>query len=358
MTVHGQSRRLGPLRTSRGTSLFCCLFVALCLQAGAVRAQDRKQGAAVGDPKFELRSKEKKFTPLDALAEFAEQDDGVYRLGEGDEITIDVWDRPELSGKQIVGPDGAVTMPLVGSVGVAGLSRDAAAKKLADALSEYYTNLAVTVRVDRYVSNRVYILGRVSNPGAISFDNPPTLLEAIMRAGGLPIGGVGADKAALTRLAVFRGRDKVVWIELKRLLTDGQLGLNIRLRRNDLIYIPDSDDQLVYVFGEANHPGAYHLTPDMTFMDALAQAGGPTVDGAKDRIYLVRPKDGLSREISMSDIVKAKPGMNISLEEGDVIYVPQRRLSKFSYVLDKVSPLFSTLFIGKGLLPSPSNTSK
>lgn len=298
---------------------------------------------------FELRKKEKKITPMEVLNKFEATPETSYQIGEGDEITVETFDHPELTAKHIVGPDGAITMPIVGSINIANLSRDAAAEKITKSYDEYYNHLAVTVRVDRYVSNRVYILGRVSSPGALQFDNPPTLLEAIMRAGGLPVGGTGSEKAALTRLAVFRGRDQVVWIELKKLLTEGNLELNIRLKRNDLIYIPDSDDQLVYILGEVNRPGAYHLTPDMTFLDLLGQGGGMTKDASIETLYVVRPRDGTSRIIDFKQIVKNKQNLNVSLEEGDVLYVPERKLAKFNYVIEKVSPFFSTLFLGKAL---------
>ncbi len=298
---------------------------------------------------FELRSKEKNITTLDALAKFEPAYETVYQLGEGDEISVETFDHADLTAKHTIGPDGAITMPLVGPIYIVNLTREEAATKITKAYDEFYNQLAITVRVDRYVSNRVYILGRVSSPGAIQFDTPPTLLEAIMRAGGLPVGGTGSEKAALTRLAVFRGRDQVVWIELKKLLTEGNLALNIRLKRNDLIYIPDSDDQLVYVLGEVNRPGAYHLTPDMTFLDLLGQGGGATKDGSLDTLYVVRPKDGTSRIIDLKKIVKGNQNLNVSLEEGDVLYVPERKLAKFNYVIEKISPFFSTLFLGKAL---------
>ncbi|MBI3797654.1 MAG: polysaccharide export protein, partial [Deltaproteobacteria bacterium] len=199
---------------------------------------------------FRAAEKQKKFSDPAALAEFEAGTDSAYRLGAGDEITVEVWDRPELSGKHLIGPDGKITIPYAGVMNITGLSRDGAARAIAEALAPYYYDLLVTVRVDRYVANRVFILGRVANPGMLIFDDSPTLLEAITRAGSLPIGGVGADKAALARCAIFRGHDRIAWINLRELLTGEDLSLNVRLQRNDVIYIPDADDQLVYVLGE------------------------------------------------------------------------------------------------------------
>lgn len=53
-----------------------------------------------------------------------------------------------------MGPDGSITLPLVGTLRVAGLLREEAASAIKEALSLYYANPIVTVRVDDYVSNR------------------------------------------------------------------------------------------------------------------------------------------------------------------------------------------------------------
>jgi polysaccharide export outer membrane protein len=262
----------------------------------------------------------------------------AYRLGEGDEITVDVWGRPELSGKHVVGPDGRITLPVAGTLLVRNLSRDEAVDAIRKALAPFYVEPAVTLRVDRYTSNRVFVLGRVANPGALQFDSTPTLLDVITRAGALPVGGAGAEKATLNRCAVVRG-DRIVWIDLKTLLTETNLAYNIRLRRNDLVYIPDSDDELVYVLGEVEHPGAIRLTPQMTMMDAFAQAGGPTKDAAITKIQLVRPVAGEHRVVTIKEILKPQPEVNVGLQQGDIIYVPRRGLATFGYWMDKVNPI-------------------
>jgi polysaccharide export outer membrane protein len=272
-----------------------------------------------------------------------------YLVGPGDELTIDVWGYPELSGAHVVGPDGRVTIPVIGSMVLAERSREDAAKDITEALASYYRDAAATVRIDRYVSNQVLVLGRVTNPGAIRFEVQPTLLDAITRAGGLPIGGVGADKAALTRCAVFRGRDRVLWVDLRSLLRGENLGANIALRSNDVVFIPDADDQLIYVMGEVNQPGAYQLTPDMSFLDLLAKAGGPTRDAAEGTIQVVRPTAGVNAEVNLEDLLQARAEFNFRLAEGDIVYVPQSGVAKVGYVLEKLSPITQMIMFSAAL---------
>lgn len=285
----------------------------------------------------------------EAIAAFEGPEEDLYRLGPGDKVRIDVWGRPELSGARLVGPDGRITLPVVGAISVINQTTDEAAATITRAATRAYTDASATVAIDEYTANRVLVLGRVSNPGVLHFETRPTLLEAITRAGSLPIGGIGADKAALTRCAIFRGRDRVLWVDLKGLLTGHNLGWNIRLKRDDLVYIPDAGDQLVYVLGYVRSPGAYPLTPDMSLLDLLAQAGGPTEDAAPERIRLVRPAFRKGVEIDMNTFLNAHPEQNMALEEGDILYIPPNWLAEVGYVLQKLSPATNMAMFGAAL---------
>lgn len=298
---------------------------------------------------FAAVAKESKVTPMDLLRAFEAPAETDYTLGEGDEINLTVWNRPELSGKHVIGPDGLITLPYVGAASIKGLTRTAAAAEAARRWTGLYEDINVTVDVLRYESNRIFVLGRVANPGLLRFDGPITLLEAVTRAGGLPIGGVGADKAALSRCIVFRGRDQLAWIDLKSLLNGSNLAINIRLQRNDTVYIPDGDDQLVYVMGEVLRPGAIRMTPDMNFLTALAQAGGPTDDARTGKIRLIRPSAGIEREIQLKDFYQAGKAVNFTLQDGDVIYVPRSRAGAIGYVFQKLSPVTAWMMFGSTL---------
>jgi polysaccharide export outer membrane protein len=299
---------------------------------------------------FASRIKQRNLSPAEMLREFEGPQQQGYIFGEGDEIVLEVWGRPELSGKHVIGPDGFITLPLAGHIKIVNRSRDEAVDLVQKALQPYYPETTVTLRVEKYTANRIFILGRVSHPGVLQFETTPTLLEAITRAGSLPVGGVGADKAALNRCAVFRGDDRVVWVDLKALLIEGNLAYNLKLRRNDVVYIPDSDDQLIYVLGSAERPGAFRLTPDMTLLDALAQAGGANRDADENRIHIIRPSQGFNHQFSMKSLLNPEPGLNFSLEEGDILYIPRRGMTSIGYIMQSLSPLSSMLFVGSALM--------
>ena len=84
-------------------------------------------------------------------------------------LSIQYPGRPELASKDVIGPDGRITLPLAGPIEVANLTREAAAQKIGVALSAYYTNLTATVEVMKYGSNHVTLLGDVKKPWAHQF---------------------------------------------------------------------------------------------------------------------------------------------------------------------------------------------
>jgi polysaccharide export outer membrane protein len=270
-----------------------------------------------------------------ALAEFEAEAEPVYRLGEGDHLDLQVWNRPELSGKHVVGPDGRITIPLLGPMKVAAMTREEAADHIKGQLNSFYLQPIVTLGVEQYLGNRVTVLGRVASPGIMQFDRPPLLLEVLARAGTMPM----LDKqVTLTRCAIFRGREKIIWVDLKTLLNRGDLAYNIRLKPNDLVYIPDSSETMVYVMGAVDKPGAYRLTPDMSYLDALAQAGGPTEDADVDQLSLYRPGRDAAQVITLKSLLTEGRRVNVGLEEGDIIYAPKRGIANVGYVMRQLLP--------------------
>ena len=276
------------------------------------------------------------------LALLEESVNPVYHLGSGDIVRVDVFGRQDVSGKFIIGPDGMITLPLVGDVFLNELTREDAQSALDRRLREYFNHPHVTIGVEDYASNVVTVLGRVQNAGRQRFPHPPTLAEVLANAGALPI----MDKqATLTRCSIIRGRDKLIWVDLKALL-NGDLGYNFRMKKGDIVFIPDSSETAVYVLGAIPRPGSYRLTPSMTVLDVLAQAGGPTADAALSKIAIYRASSRQTSIIDFSELIGANRTVNYALEDGDVLFVPNSGLADIGYLLRQISPAIGVLSFG------------
>lgn len=342
------------VRSTRWLRLGIMVLSTLLLSACAIGASPPLPADRPNDA-FVVNEKNLSYNTASALAAFNSAPSPTYQLGPGDMLSITVWERSELSGKHVVGPDGYISLPVAGPIKIGGHGREESHALVTQAFAQFYEAPLVTIEITDYVSNRILILGRVTNPGALQFTNPPTLLEAITLAGGLPVGGMGSEKATLTRCAVFRGRDRVVWLSLKDLLAGRNLALNLQLRAGDLVYIPDADDQLVYALGQVNSPGAYNLSPEMTLLDIIARAGGLTEDGNPNEISLVRPSENASMTIKMADLLRPEPRLNVSLSQGDVLYVPSSGLGRVGYLMRQINPVTSFLIFTQTFAGSSSN---
>ncbi len=242
-----------------------------------------------------------------------------------------------------MGPDGRITLPLAGSIKVADKTRSQAAKMIVDALSPYYNNLSVTVDVEKYGSNRVIVLGNVQHPGVLYFDSTPTLLDVIARSGLMPNSTSAAPGSTPRdglpeRCAIYRGNDQVIWIDLKSLLQSGNTMADLRLKRNDVVFVPSQQEVFVSVMGAVMHPGAVPLTSQSTLVSVLAQSGG-MAEGAGSKIQIIQPTTGKTVTVSYKSLLTPSGTNEVQLHSGDVIVVPQSGLYKSTYVLQRLSPI-------------------
>lgn len=304
--------------------------------------------------------------PLTALRAFEGPANQVYTLGAGDEVSIDFLGRPEMSVKRIVGPDGRITLPPAGSIPLADKTREEAANAIAIAFAPYYKSLSVSVGVDRYTSNRVLVLGAVERPGMVTFDAPPTLLEALTMAGGIskssqastipaPAGSRAVAQVASSvpeRCAIYRGSDQMMWVDMKGLIDSGSALADLRLKRGDIVYVPSAAERYVSVLGQVNHPGALQLDNNTTLQKLLAEAGGLSVTaGQNPAIQIVSAATGKSRSIPFNTLLQPNAS-DLTLRSGDIVFVTESGFNKFAYVLEKLSPLVN-IFTTAALINHP-----
>ena len=328
---------------------------ALLILFGTLKAQEPAQvrvqiEAQIKAPETDGQSSgpSLKPNPLETLRNFEPPANEEYRLGKGDEITVDFSGRPEMIAKLVIGPDGNISLPLAGQVMMAGLTRSEAANAVESALKLYYSNLAVQVSVSKYTANRILVLGAVDHPGVFTFDGTPTLLEALARSG-METGPSRTNQPPGTngipdRCAVYRGQDQVVWVELKSLIESGNTLADLRLRRDDVVYVPSVSDHFVSVLGEVQHPGAIPLTHNSTLASILAMAGGINEKaGGKPHIQIVDPATGTSRVVTLADVLDPGKSLEVTLKPGEIIFVPRSGFNRATYILNQLNPLVSMM---------------
>jgi polysaccharide export outer membrane protein len=199
--------------------------------------------------------------------------------------------------------------------------------------------MSSTVQVTKYGSNHILLLGAIEHPGVITFDQPPSLLEAITRGGSL----VNADRTTQMpkKCIVYRGDDQVMNVNLSDRF-DSKRALNdIHLRRNDIIYVPENQESLISVLGEVTHPGPVRLTQKDTLVSLLAEAGGVTEKAGNPLIEIVEPSTGKIQRIKFKELLTLQGGSDIALHDGDIIFVPRSGLAKTGFFFQQISPIVS-----------------
>jgi protein involved in polysaccharide export with SLBB domain len=141
-----------------------------------------------------------------------------YTLTAGDQVAVEVFGEEDLRTSGRLNPEGNLSVPLLGSIHLAGLTLTQAVSKLTELYRrDYLVNPKINVTLLSYARRRFTILGQVGKPGVIDMpDSNPEgidLLEAIAMAGGY------TRIAAPERITVRRHNangDQVLKVNAKR----------------------------------------------------------------------------------------------------------------------------------------------
>lgn len=252
-----------------------------------------------------------------------------YRVGVNDIIEITVYEEPDLSRQNIrINADGYVSFPFIGRIKVAGLTVSEIEHAITTALSEgqYIHDAHVSVTVSEFLSKTVMVLGSVKNPGSFSLQSGERVLDAISKAGGMA--DDASNQGILVRTIRPNSNDPtkhVIWIDLIRLLNEGNPIENLLLNDKDLLYIPRTEH--FYIIGQVQNPGSYpYMSRKISLIEAISMAGSFTPLAAPNKTRILRVENGVETiiEVKVNAITEAgKKGQDVLIKPGDVIIVPE-----------------------------------
>ena len=158
-----------------------------------------------------------------------------YIIGSGDLLSISVWKEPDLQKDVLVKPDGYITFPLVGDIKAGGISTKVLTKRLVEKLNAYIPDPNVTVSVLQSVSNRVYVIGQVRNPGQFVTSQYMDVLQALTLAGGLTPYADSDDIKILRRSE--KGKE-IFEFDYDEVVSGDNMEMNIILKPGDTVVVP------------------------------------------------------------------------------------------------------------------------
>jgi len=165
-----------------------------------------------------------------------------HHISPGDVLKVDVFQAEELSSEERVNDSGAIVMPLIGPVQVAGLTTDAAERTIEAALAkDYMQEPQVDIFVSKFANMKISVGGEVKQPGVFPLNGQTTLLQAIALAGGTT-GVAKSDEVVVFRQASGQQVNAYI-IDLKQ-VQRGALSDPI-LAPNDKVLVPKSGTKMV-----------------------------------------------------------------------------------------------------------------
>ena len=157
-------------------------------------------------------------------------------LAPSDEIEIRFPFYPDLNDRVLVGPDGRLSLQLVNTVAVGGLTVAQATKLINERYASVIKDPQANITLRTYAPQQVFVDGWVNNPGMVRSDVPLTVSRALAQAGGVK-SGAHTDNLLILR----RSSDgKVYYYQVGLGNYAGAGGEDPMLKSYDIVYVPQT----------------------------------------------------------------------------------------------------------------------
>jgi protein involved in polysaccharide export with SLBB domain len=161
-----------------------------------------------------------------------------HRLVAGDEIELKFLLNNELNDKLMVGPDGRVTVPLLGPITAQGQTVEDFTKSLETAYAPKLRVPKLDVIMRNYGAARIYVGGEVKTPGVLAMAGQMDVLQGVVAAGGI------LPSATLEKIVVIRRRadhtPMMRTVDLRGAIGHADARDDFPLQAADVIYVPKS----------------------------------------------------------------------------------------------------------------------
>ncbi|MGI9283307.1 MAG: SLBB domain-containing protein [Endozoicomonas sp.] len=197
----------------------------------------------------------------------------------------------------------------------------------------------------------IYIMGSVIAPGRYAFNRHLDLLDILSAAEG------PKDEADLTNVRIIHrngSAPRVSTLNLVNYFETGDETLLPSVEVGDTIYIPSRNrswvekkqDQTIRILGAVNKSGRYEFNSEMSILDILAEAGGPTKTAYIEKIIIVNASD-YKNQAHTFDLMGFMKNPDVSklpvIRPGDTVFIPDVSNTQFAYFIDALKDVLSVV---------------
>lgn len=168
----------------------------------------------------------------------------------------------------------------------------------------------------------IKVFGEVNFPGSFSYRESMDIVDLLMGSGGV------TRYAGVEKIRVITDGQPALF-DLKRYLDTGNKKHLPNIQPGATIFVPKQEEEIksganmVYVMGEVAEPGAYESNDVATFMDILANAGGPTRFAESRQIRVIKA-DTTIINFDLSAYTEGRSSFIPAIGPGDAIFVPEK----------------------------------
>jgi polysaccharide biosynthesis/export protein len=244
------------------------------------------------------------FAPVDRVPVTAE-----YVVGPGDELLIRAWGQIDFDIRARVDRNGAIYIPKVGELNVAGLQYQQLQSFLKSHIGRIYQNFDLNVTMGDLRSIDVYVVGQAARPGRYTVSSLSTLANAVFACGG------PSPSGSMRHIELKRAGQVVSDFDLYNLLLKGDKSKDVMLMPEDVIYFAPVGP-VIAMGGQVNNPAIYEIRGEATLQQALQLAGGLTTTALGSKVYVEEIKGHEDR--SITEVKLDEAGLAYLLKDGDV----------------------------------------
>lgn len=236
-----------------------------------------------------------------------------YVIGPGDEIAIRAWGSIELDHRAVVDRNGQISVPRVGTFGVARLKAGELEAHIRTRFDSVFKGFSLNVSLGQLRGIRLFAVGQARRPGSYTVPALSTLIGAVFATGG------PAPSGSLRKVQLKRGNAVAAEVDLYDFIVKGERAADIPLQNGDvLVYFPVGPR--VALLGATDNSAIYELKSQQeSLRDVLEVSGGTRATTTLTRAQLERldPQSATASRVVQALDLKAPE--RVALRDGDMI---------------------------------------
>ena len=238
-----------------------------------------------------------------------------YALGAGDEVLIRGWGAIEVDVRATIDRNGAISIPRVGTVQLAGVKAAQAEGVIKAAIGRYFRDFELSVTLGQLRSVTVYVVGQARRPGTYTLSSISTLVSGLFASGGPNANG------SMRKVQLKRAGRVVTEFDLYTFLAQGNSAGDARLMDGDVIFIPSAYGHIALT-GKVTTPGIYEIKNEGENLGSvLFVAGGTPVVADSRKVFLERINPMLAQPRQIEEFALDTAGLQKPLRRGDLLSV-------------------------------------